>query len=173
MRSKSMSHKNLLMRIITTPFRVLGKAKDFYVRSITDCSNGATYGMASMSSTQNPLSRSSSTSSYYSNASEDLRELIRANSTASMRDVNISRSDLDMCIKQHMMNKQSSSLPVMGSKRVPRSVSVGMARIDEDAPVSSFRDDEELGRKAKSDHMMFPRSKSHAVSSSAKINRYS
>ena len=166
-----MSHKNLLMRIITTPIRVLGKAKDFYVRSITDCSNGTAYGMASMS-TPNPLSRSSSTSSYYSNASEDLRELIRANSTASMRDVNISREDLDMYIKQHMMNKQSS-LPVMGSKRVPRSVSVGMARIDEDAPVSSFRDDEEWGKKAKSDHMMFPRSKSHAVSSSAKINRYS
>nr|GEZ63375.1 hypothetical protein [Tanacetum cinerariifolium]GEZ65626.1 hypothetical protein [Tanacetum cinerariifolium] len=171
MRSNSMSNKNLMMKIITSPYRVLCKAKDFYVRSITDCSNGATYGMTSMS-TPNPLSRNSSTSSYYSNASEDLRELIRANSTASMRDVNISRADLDMYIKQHMMNKQSS-LPVMGSKRVPRSVSVGMARIDEDAPVSSFGDDEVMGTKVKSDHVMFPRSKSHAVSSSAKINRYS
>lgn len=77
-----------------------------------------------------------------------------------------------------MMMNQSSS-PAMASRRVPRSASVGMGRIDEDAPVSSFSD--HMGtREVKSDHLMFPRSRSHAVTTTtsiaaaaAKINRFS
>ncbi|KAI3491237.1 hypothetical protein L1887_44484 [Cichorium endivia] len=168
MRSKAITQKNLIIRIITTPYRAICKAKDFYIRSITDCANHTTYGRAAMTY-GNPLPRSTSTSSFGSDAAtDDLRELIRANSTTSMSDLNISRADLELYIK---MMKQSS--PAMGSRKVPRSVSVGMGRIDEDGPVSSFPDDTDLGRKVKSDNLMFPRSKSHAVTSGTKINRFS
>lgn len=70
-----------------------------------------------------------------------------------------------------MINKQSM---VMDSRKVPRSVSVGMVRIDEDAPVNNFEkeDVEVLGRKS-DNYLVFPRSKSHVVTSSAKINRFS
>lgn len=168
-----MTQKKLIIRIITTPFRAISKAKDFYIRSITECANHANYG-APATSFGTPLSRSSSTSSFASNATnEDLRELIRANSTSSMGDLNITRADLELYIKQHMMNKSS---PAIGSRKVPRSVSVGMGRIDEDAAISSFPVDHEdftLGRKVKVDNLMFPRSKSQAVTSSTKINRFS
>ncbi|PWA51635.1 hypothetical protein CTI12_AA463400 [Artemisia annua] len=165
MRNKSTTQKKLI-KIITTPYRAICKAKDFYVRSIT---NHTTNGTAALS-TRKTLSRSTSTSSYgHSNAaSEDLRELIRANSTTSMRGHNISTADVELYIKQHTMMNSG-----MGPQRVPRSVSVGMGRIDEDAPVTSFPDDLDLRRNVKSGHMMFPRSKSHAVTNSIMINRFS
>nr|XP_043637559.1 uncharacterized protein LOC122608519 [Erigeron canadensis] len=170
------NQKNLMIKIITTPYRAICKAKDFYIRSITECTTPS-ISRGPVRTFGNPISRSSSTSSFGSSAaSEDLRELIRANSTARMGDLNINRADLEMYIKQHIIMKQSaasSAIPI-GSRKVPRSVSVGMGRIDEEMPVSSFPEIEELSstRKAKSD-LMFPRSKSHAVTSSSKINRYS
>ncbi|KAI3732961.1 hypothetical protein L1987_64174 [Smallanthus sonchifolius] len=110
--------------------------------------------------------RSTSASSFASSnaAAEDLRELIRASSTARMRDVDVTRADVEVYVKKHV-----------GSQRVGRSVSVGMGRIDEDAPVSSFPDDgDQLGRKGKSTtrSLMFPRSRSHVVTSN-KFNRFS
>ncbi|KAJ0513521.1 hypothetical protein HanRHA438_Chr10g0448271 [Helianthus annuus] len=161
------NQKNMVIRIITTPFRAIRKAKDFYIRSITDCANHTNYGVAA-ASLGNPMSRNSSTSSFGSSnaAAEDLRELIRANSTT-RNDLDITRADLELYIKQHVATAK-------GSRRVPRSVSVGMGRIDEEAPVSSFGDDADLGRKVKSDHLMFPRSRSHAVTNSDhKFTRFS
>ncbi|XP_076959950.1 uncharacterized protein LOC143636178 [Bidens hawaiensis] len=162
------NQKKLMMRIITTPYRAICKARDFYIRSITDCANHTNYGGVAAASFGAPISRTSSTSSFGSNtaAAEDLRELIRANSTARMGNVEITRADVELYVKQYMMTTK-------GSRRVPRSASVGMSRIDEDGPVS-FADDEDVGRKVKSDHLMFPRSRSHAVTSSHdKFNRFS
>ncbi|KAI3806648.1 hypothetical protein L1987_22560 [Smallanthus sonchifolius] len=164
------NQKNLVIRILTTPYRAFCKAKDLYIRSITDCANHSNYGAAA-ASFGNPMSRSTSSFGSRDAATEDLRELIRANSTANMGGVDITRADLELYIKQHVMTKQSS--PAKGSRRVPRSVSVGMGRIDEEAPVSSFPDDEDLGRKVKSDHLMFSRSRSHVVTSSDKFNTFS
>ncbi|KAD6119607.1 hypothetical protein R6Q59_025593 [Mikania micrantha] len=160
------NQKNLVIRIIKTPYRAFCKAKDFYIRSITDCASHTNYGGAAVSFGY-PMSRSTSTSSFgsRSTASDDLMELIRANSRGSSGDLDITRAELELYIKQHGTAK--------GSRRVPRSVSVGMGRIDEEGPVSSFNDDEGLGRKGKSDHLMFPRSRSHAVTSSDKFNRFS
>ncbi|XP_076946160.1 uncharacterized protein LOC143617514 [Bidens hawaiensis] len=162
------NQKKIMMRIITTPYRAICKARDFYIRSITDCANHTNYGAASFGA---PISRTSSTSSFGSNTAtaEDLRELIRANSTARMCNVEITRADVELYVKQYMMTTK-------GSRRVPRSASVGMGRIDEDGPVS-FADDEDVGRKVKSsrsEHLMFPRSRSHAITSSHdKFNRFS
>ncbi|KAK9065677.1 hypothetical protein SSX86_015078 [Deinandra increscens subsp. villosa] len=171
-----MNQKNLVVRIITTPYKALCKAKNFYIRSITDCANPTTnYGMAAAAA----MSRTTSVSSFGSSsaaASDDLRELIRANSTASTGDMDVTRADLEMYIKQHMMTRQSSlsAQANKGSRRVPRSVSVGMGRIDEEGPVSSFSDDQvDSGRKVKSERLMFPRSRSHVVSSGNKFNRFS
>ncbi|GMP60685.1 hypothetical protein CsSME_00023441 [Camellia sinensis var. sinensis] len=45
MRTKA-SNQNRLMRFITIPIRALGKARDFYVRIITDCAQRVSYGGA-------------------------------------------------------------------------------------------------------------------------------
>ncbi|XP_071740923.1 uncharacterized protein [Rutidosis leptorrhynchoides] len=174
MGTKPITQKNLMIKILTTPFRAIRKAKDFYIRSITDCANHTNYARPVMTY-GNPLSRTTSASSFGSSvASEDLRELIRANSTTSMNNVNINRSDLELYIKhQQQQQQQQQHMMIMGSRKVPRSVSVGMGRIDEDVAVSSFNEEEDLGRKVKSDHMVFNRSKSHAVTSNTKVNSYS
>ncbi|XP_076893146.1 uncharacterized protein LOC143545084 [Bidens hawaiensis] len=165
------NQKNIMMRIITTPYRAICKARDFYIRSITDCANHTNYGGVAAASFGAPISRTSSSSSFGSSsaAAEDLRELIRANSTARMGSLDITRADVELYVKQYMATKQST--PVKGSRRVPRSASVGMGRIDEDAPVS-FADDEDV-KTSRSDHLMFPRSRSHAVTGRDKFNRFS
>ncbi|GKC06091.1 uncharacterized conserved protein [Tanacetum coccineum] len=165
MRNKSTTQKKLI-KIITTPYRAICKAKDFYVRSITNHTSSRTASM----STDITLSRSQSTSRFGSSnaASEDQRELIRANSTTCMRNHNISTADVELYIEQHTLMKSG-----MGPQRVPRSVSVGMGKIDEDAPVMSFPDNLDFRRNVKSGHMMFPRSKSQASTNSTMINRSS
>ncbi|KAL8232667.1 hypothetical protein R6Q57_002445 [Mikania cordata] len=169
------NRKNLFIRIITTPYRAICKAKDLYIRSITDCANHSTYGMAPVSH-GDPLSRTTSSSSFAASttASEDLRELIRANSLARMTDLKMTPGPEmtgSSYTKQYVMTKHSS--PAWGSGRVPRSASVGMGRIDEDVPVTGFPCDEDSGRKVNSDRSMFPRSRSHALTSSDKFNRFS
>ncbi|KAK1412996.1 hypothetical protein QVD17_34667 [Tagetes erecta] len=163
------SQKKLMIKIITTPYKAICKAKNFYIRSITDCANHSNYGMAAGAGASFgiPISRSTSTSSFgsRSTADEDLRELIRANSTASMREVDITRADLELYLKHNHA--------VKGSRRVPRSASVGMGRIDEEVAVSNFAEDEDLEKKVKSGHLMFPRSRSHVVTSNNKFNKFS
>ncbi|KAI9112276.1 hypothetical protein K1719_016799 [Acacia pycnantha] len=36
-------NQNIVVRLITSPLRALGKAKDFYVRSITKCGSNMNY----------------------------------------------------------------------------------------------------------------------------------
>nr|XP_043615920.1 uncharacterized protein LOC122587821 [Erigeron canadensis] len=141
--------KNLAIRIITTPYRMMSKAKDFYIKSIINCSNHTTYGRAGV---MTGMPRSFSTTSYAStdSAAEDLRELIRANSTSRMGDLNLSRAELELYVKQQLMRA--------------RSASVGMGRIDEDAPIS------DVDGKMKIDGL---RSKSYAGTTKTNLNTFS
>ncbi|KAM7520921.1 hypothetical protein LguiB_019883 [Lonicera macranthoides] len=179
MRSKGSSR---LMRIITIPIRVLGKAKDFYVNSMIKCSDSASYGnLTGLSATvPRSFSVSSSRSSSYDN--EDLRELIRSASASartsmgrhnnnSNNDNNIilSSMNVDLYMMKQQQMRPSSGAMMMGSRRVPRSCSVGMGKIDEDMPYDFGED--QLGsisstvnvKSSSSNELMYPRSRSYAV----------
>ncbi|XP_059631159.1 uncharacterized protein LOC132274031 [Cornus florida] len=153
MRSKA-NNQNKFMRFITIPIRVLSKAKDFYVRSLTDCAEKVSYGnmMGGPAAQVSSLPKSFSVNSSRSNDSDDLRELNRASSTKSMGD----RVDMDNKYMQRQMRQPTKT----SSTVVPRSCSVGMGRIDEDSPCD-FSEDYSFGVKA---NLMYPRSRSHAVS---------
>ncbi|KAL0368925.1 UNVERIFIED_CONTAM: hypothetical protein Scaly_1111400 [Sesamum calycinum] len=152
------SQKNRFLRLITTPFRALCKARDFYVKSMMDCANSNIIGL--QSSSQAPsLPRSFSSSSARSDNSEDFRELVRA---ASARGIG-NRADLEAYIKQEMMKMRTAS--GSGPRAMSaRSISVAMGRIDEDSPCCYFGEDINGNSviNVKND-MKYPRSKSHAV----------
>ncbi|CAL1378486.1 unnamed protein product [Linum trigynum] len=43
MKSKSREYRNVFVRINTCPFRVLGRARDLYARSLTECTTRASH----------------------------------------------------------------------------------------------------------------------------------
>lgn len=175
------------------PFRFLKKGKDVYVRSMMDYAEKPRYGRSSsnlmglmkkgQAVTSFPKSFSTNvTSSWSSNLeSEDLRELIRANSTSTSNDPkNKLRADMEMYLKQLMKEQQikqldQESLEIISRSRsskdvvVPRSWSVGMGKIDEEKPFEDEEEEEEGTTSTntfkgvyKSD-VLYPRSRSHAV----------
>lgn len=181
MRSKGSNQSSRLMRIITIPIRVLGKAKDFYVNSMIKCSDSASSGnfMGLPATVPRSFSVSSSRSSSYDN--EDLRELIRsasASATASARTTTsmgmgrhnnkLSSMNLDLYLMKQQQMRPSSGAMMMGSRRVPRSSSVGMGKIDENMPCD-FGEDHQLGSigsvnvKSSSNEFTYPRSRTYAV----------
>ncbi|KAF9602012.1 hypothetical protein IFM89_024769 [Coptis chinensis] len=108
MKNKVAKHESLLTRCVKPPFRILGRVRDFYVRSVTDCS-----GMISRASVMggafgpvNITPRSFSVSSLRSNNDEDLKELIRAAFQRGLRE------KLEMEIPQlQQLSKKSDMLP--------------------------------------------------------------
>ncbi|KAJ7966505.1 3-isopropylmalate dehydratase large subunit like [Quillaja saponaria] len=139
--------QNKFVRIITMPIRALGKARDFYVRSMTGCAGSMNYGSIAPGSA---LPKSFSVNSSTSNGGDDYRDLIRAASARSLGN----RINVDMILQQQGMIQQP--LP---SKGLPKSCSVGMGRIDEDDP-SDFGEDGVVDGKP---NLLFPRSKTVAV----------
>ncbi|GAV56608.1 hypothetical protein CFOL_v3_00150 [Cephalotus follicularis] len=155
MKSKA-QNQSKFMRFITLPLKVLSKARDFYVRSLTDCSDRVSYGGNSMGLPTGQASafpKSLSVSSSRSNGVEDYRELIRAASVRSLGH----RNEVDMFLQQQM--RQQSSM--VGSRGLPKSCSVGMGRIDEDRPSDFGQDGANGGVKAAD--LLYPRSRSCAV----------
>ncbi|MED6130692.1 hypothetical protein PIB30_003270 [Stylosanthes scabra] len=155
MRSKGeQRNNNKFVWIITTPFRVLGKAKDMYVRSITQCGQTVTYSNPgdAVGRFQN-LPRSYSSATSMSGAgSEDYSELVRAASARTLGN----RIDVDFVLKQQQQARaqaQDNNQPA----GLPKSVSVGMGRIDEDKPFDLNEGDEGVVPNS------YPRSRSYAV----------
>ncbi|KAJ4915358.1 Uncharacterized protein Rs2_00908 [Raphanus sativus] len=165
--------QNKFLRIISTPFRALGKA---YVRSITGCASRSQYPSSSSSvSTAFPRSKSSSSAAFSSSAStrrttdfgidDDYSELVRAASVRSLGHKN----EIDMFIhekvKQEKLQQEMQKKMKYGG--LPKSTSVGMARIDED------EEGEEGSVKPKTtkkvSELLYPRSKSYAVTGSPKF----
>lgn len=139
-----------LSRYMKAPIRILIKVRDFYIRSMTECSARLDYGTAFGCPTPqiSPLPRSFSTNSAKSSSNEDFRELVRAASTRSLR--NKAKSDL-------LPKKQVSNSPVAAANHMPRSRSVAIGRIDEDSPCE-FEEDIKVNTDG------YPRSRSYAVS---------
>ncbi|GLT63310.1 hypothetical protein SLA2020_358840 [Shorea laevis] len=151
MRSKG-QNQSKFMRFITIPFRVLGKARDLYVRSLTDCSHRVSHSdsVVLVRGQSSIFPRSFSASSSRSDDNEDYRDLIQAASVRSMGH----RNEIDMLMKQQLMAMAETG-------RLPKSCSVGMGRIDEDEPCE-FGEEVSSEPKMKSD-LVYPRSKSCAV----------
>ncbi|XP_050228006.1 uncharacterized protein LOC126677434 [Mercurialis annua] len=150
MRTKKQKQSKL-MKIVSTPLRVLGKARDLYVKSITGCAT-RTYGHSrSMPKGELPKSYSMGSTISSASAGDDYGDLIRAASVRSLGHKN----EIDMLLQQHKEEQQK--------KQLPKSVSVGMGfmgRIDEE------NGDEEgsVGGSKRAD--MYPRSRTVAGRSS-------
>ncbi|CAH2047284.1 unnamed protein product [Thlaspi arvense] len=174
MSKRSGQKQNRFLRIITMPLKVLGKARDLYMRSITGCAARTHYSSADSVSIPFPRSRSTS-SAFSSSASsrrmssdftfdDDYSELLRAASVRSLGHKN----EIDMIMHQQLQQRQRQenrvavgAVTVAAAKGgLPKSSSVGMtmARIDEE--------DEEEGsvkNQKKGSDFLYPRSRSHAV----------
>ncbi|CAD5315816.1 unnamed protein product [Arabidopsis thaliana] len=167
--------QNRFLRIVTMPLKVLCKARDLYMRSITGCAARTHYSSA-VDAASVPFPRSRSTSSAFSSSAssrrrssdftfdDDYSELLRAASVRSLGHKN----EIDMIIQQQLQQQQQrqENRVAMGAVTVavkgglPKSSSVGMtmARIDEE--------DEEEGsvkNQKKGSDFLYPRSRSHAV----------
>uniref|UniRef100_A0A5B7BAM2 Uncharacterized protein n=1 Tax=Davidia involucrata TaxID=16924 RepID=A0A5B7BAM2_DAVIN len=152
MRTKGSNQSNRFMRIITIPIRVLSKAKDFYVRSMTDCAERVSYGNVMGGPAGGQVSSLPKSFSVNSSRSNDSDELIRTTS-ARRSSMGINRVELDLYMQQQMRQQQSTVVVV------PRSCSVGMGRIDEDRPCD-FGEDNHVHVKP---DLFYPRSRSYAV----------
>ncbi|KAK7410095.1 hypothetical protein VNO78_00616 [Psophocarpus tetragonolobus] len=151
--------QNKLVWIITTPFRVLGKAKDMYVRGITKCGNNMNYSSpVDAAGRFEALPRSYSTATSRSD-NEDFAELLRAASARTLGN----RIDVDSVLKQHAQAQaqaQAQARP-LSSNGLPKSTSVGMGRIDEDTPLGEGQ----IPALPKA----YPRSRSYAVGKTSAV----
>ncbi|XVF61387.1 hypothetical protein PTKIN_Ptkin08bG0125100 [Pterospermum kingtungense] len=147
--SKKGSKENKLSRYLKAPIRGLLKARDSYVKRMTEYSEGigyATFMGCPTGQVNSTLPRSYSVSSMKSgNGDDDLRELIRAASTRSLGN----RVQLELLKRQQARQSPTS--------KMPRSHSVGIGRIDEEKPCDFTEDHINVNTD------VFPRSRSYAV----------
>lgn len=145
-------------RIISTPVRVLCKARDLYVRTLSDYADRIELGsMGCPVGQYPPLPRSFSAASSRSDGNDDLRDLIRAASARTYGD----RIDME-AIRQ---KPGALRKPSLGSRVLPKSSSVRMGRIDEDLPCEFDRG----GAGAAEHGLPFPRSRSCAVAGTRNV----
>ncbi|GMJ02571.1 hypothetical protein like AT1G58420 [Hibiscus trionum] len=154
--------QNKFVRFIRIPFRVLGKARDLYVKSLTSCAAGVSLGQGcgDYATGQYPgLPRSVSASSAASSLdNEDLRDLIRAASVRSLGH----RNEVEMILQEQLKQMKAA-------KGLPKSSSVGMGRIDEDRSVEFEENKEVLHAGSNNDKKqdpLFKKSKTYAVTKS-------
>ncbi|CAN0873339.1 hypothetical protein LINGRAHAP2_LOCUS10347 [Linum grandiflorum] len=159
MKSKAGQGQNMLVRMMTSPIRALGRARDFYVNSFTECTTGGNHNSRHYpSSLPRSMSTASSVSSY--DGGEDLRELVRA---ASVRCYG-HKNEAEMYVEQAAAKTANV---------LPKSVSVGMGfmgRIDEDNACEEFDESNAAGA---GDNKQVPekysRSKSYAPAASKRL----
>lgn len=187
MRTKS--NQNKLMKIITVPIRVLKKGRDMYVESMmnyahkprynTSTSNNkgsAKMGQVGVSGLQKSFSTSvTSTRPTVYEGNDDLRELIRANSTThNNKNMNLDvESYVKQLIEEQKLSRQKLYNDHLGengmnnskmAKGVPRSYSVGLGRIDEGKACEfDEEEEEEVEDGVKKVPEVMLRSRSHAV----------
>ncbi|KAM6542949.1 hypothetical protein CsatB_007396 [Cannabis sativa] len=160
---KTKTHnKSKFMKIITTPFRALGKARDLYVRSMNSAeklSYASTMGGPAGQFDGLPKSFSVRSSRSTDTKDDDYAELVRAASARSYG----GRIDVDTILRQQLREEAAkttlSSSTTGGARGLPKCSSVGMGKIDEEKAVDQFGEEGD-GAKPK---LMYPRSRSYAV----------
>ncbi|XP_062098230.1 uncharacterized protein LOC133804092 [Humulus lupulus] len=160
------NNRNKFIRIITTPFRALGKARDLYVRSMNSAEK-LSYAstMGGPAGQFNALPKSFSVRSSRSNDTndDDYAELIRAASARSYG----GRIDMDAILRQQLREEAAKTKPstapttTTGVRGLPKCGSVGMGKIDEEKAVE-FGEDGTGDSDAKPE-LLYPRSRSYAV----------
>lgn len=128
MSTKRVSKESKFVRYMKGPIKILARARDLYVSSLTGCAGHVTHGNAMGCPTPQfaSLPRSfSANSSYsdYNSREEDLRELIRIASTRSLT----GKAEAEL-----LRSKRSPPIGAGGVAAVPRSRTVAIGRIDED-----------------------------------------
>ncbi|KAJ4714695.1 Usher syndrome type-1C protein-binding protein [Melia azedarach] len=148
---------NRLTKYVKKSVKMLMKARDCYIQSMSQCSDTVVFSTAMGCPTGhiNTLPRSYSVSSTRSSKDEDFRELLRVASTKSLG------KKIDLEFQKRQQLARQSPTPSPGTNKMPRSHStgIGIGRIDEDKPCD-FEDD----LKARPGANLYPRSKSYAVS---------
>ncbi|KAE9599978.1 hypothetical protein Lal_00045422 [Lupinus albus] len=160
---KSHEHKqSFLEKIIASPIKALGKARDMYVRGVTKCNknmccNVPMEGFGGYSTFPRSYSTGISTRS---EGNDDFAELIRVASA---------RAGMDFDMKQYQQQRQQHQQQQQKtSKGLSKSSSVALPKIDEDKPF--FEQDYyprsksyALGQKNHKEQDYYPRSKSYAL----------
>ncbi|XP_055806272.1 uncharacterized protein LOC129874910 [Solanum dulcamara] len=145
--SRKANKESIINKCIKAPIRILIKARDCYVRSLSDCSGKIGYGSAIDSCPAfaqiSSLPRSFSVNSSASSGDEDFRELMRISSRRNHMELEIMRQ---------------KSLAKKGINVVPRTHSIAIGRIDEQEPC-------DFGEEFKMNADVYPRRRSYAVSS--------
>lgn len=189
------SHQNKFMKILTIPIRALAKARDFYVKSMNNYADKVHYGAGpGWGSAPYSVPRSFSTNSARSSEEDDFKELMRAASTNTLGkriDLNAALAGASKANSSTTRSQSQSHTEVQQQhgnngngingkviRRVPRSASVGMAKIEEDKPCEFVGDveisnvnghnirgakKEDESKVAKEKFRLFPRSRSYAV----------
>ncbi|XP_062073274.1 uncharacterized protein LOC133777595 [Humulus lupulus] len=141
-------------KIMKAPLRALIKARDLYIKSMTQCSSHFDYGAAMGCPTAhvNTLPRSFSVGSAKSTSNtDDFRELVKAASARSLG------SKID---HHHNLDLRKSPAAAARPHNLPKSRSVGFGRIDEDKACDEFEENvDEVIRTTN----VYPRSRSYAV----------
>lgn len=131
------------------------------MRSMTDCSGrvgvGNVAGMGPMHGGRLP--KTFSVGSLRSNESDDFRELVRAASSSSSSN-GVRSVDVDSLMRERM--KRAGSDP----GGMPRSCSVGMGKIDEDAPFVNGEEND-FGNNGVKGEVNFRRNRSYDVTKSS------
>lgn len=164
MRTRS-HNQNKFTRIITIPIKVLGKAKELYVRSMNSVERvgfGGTIGGPAGQFSSLPKSFSVRSSRCNDDDHDDYSDLIRAASAKSFGN----RIDMDLILQQQARNSQisssSSSSNTFNNKGLPKCSSVGMSKIDEERPCDDFGDGQDDDDDVEPE-FLYPRSRSYAV----------
>ncbi|KAI3793355.1 hypothetical protein L1987_35972 [Smallanthus sonchifolius] len=137
-----------MVKIIKAPIRVVSKALDLYVKSVTNFSsayNRPLRTMVEVAPDSQQLSRSFTTSRLRDNDQPPEGALVRSISAGAIdgRANNIRLTSFDLYVIQRRCNQLQSSASRKGASR---SCSVGMGKIDEDR-ASSFRNDNVVFKK--------------------------
>ncbi|KAL3526905.1 hypothetical protein ACH5RR_011561 [Cinchona calisaya] len=153
--SNKASKEGKFARCIKAPIRILSRARDLYVKSMSDCAaNVGTYGSMSLMGCPTPqvstsLPRIFSAGSSASSNTDGCSELMRLASTR----------NLGKKIELETLRQQQSRIqsPTSGGVNVvPRNHTVAIGRIDEDKAC-------EFGEDIQLKTTVFPGSRSHAV----------
>ncbi|KAK6152805.1 hypothetical protein DH2020_012444 [Rehmannia glutinosa] len=163
MSTKNTRKQSKFLKYMKGPIKILARARDFYVQSLSGCAGYVTYGGAMGCPTLHPASlpRSFSASSSYSNHSsrdEDMRELIRI---ASIRGLT-GKAEAEL-LRSEKSPKSPPDLGGGGAAAVTRCRTVAIRKIDEDKPYE-FGGDDVAERP-----LVYTRSKSYAASRKSRM----
>lgn len=148
---KKVSKGSRLSRCVKAPFKVLACARNLYIRGINECAGRMSSSTVIVFPTAqvSRLPKTYSVSSSKSARDQDLSDLVRVASLMSLRSTN--KIELDPLRRQ-----PSRESPVTGANVIPRTMTPGIGRIDEEKPC-------EFGEDVKVNTDAFPRSRSYAV----------